>query len=91
MKGAKFKMQQATLEKRCKEETSDFCRSVKPHIIEEKEKYDPLKTSQEYDLGYSIESSLKERRSIVMARCPCPCPKISAPIFAAGYVVFSPI
>ena len=36
-------------------------------------------------------TDLTEHRSDYKIYCGCPCPKISAPIFAAGFVAFNPL
>lgn len=52
--------------------------------LEKCKKINPLK--YEGDIDSDIRA-----HSYAEGGCPCPCPKISAPIWAAGYVVFSPI
>jgi hypothetical protein len=82
-------MQQKTLEGVFKGETQNFSSKTGTHRTLEKESYDPLRISQEYDLGYIGQGEEKERKQVVMGHCPCP--KISAPVYAAGFVVFSPL
>lgn len=45
------------------------------------EKIDPLK----------YQTDIKEERGNLDVYCGCPCPKVSAPIWAAGVVTFNPL
>ena len=40
------------------------------------------------DKGIDLDG---KRSKYTEIRCGCPCPKISAPIYAAGYVIFDPL
>lgn len=54
------------------------------HFLTSRE-YNPLRS------GYDLDGNSRGYELHEIGKCPCPCPKISAPIWAAGFIAFSPL
>ena len=67
-----------------KKEKKTLEKSGKKVGIGDFEFIDPLKVFEGIDDD-------RESIQIYNRDCHCPCPKVSAPVYAAGYVCFSPI